>query len=123
MCKVTITYQNCGCADYKELRVAFGNLNNCQLKCPFCFTLEQKPSLVELSYLSKSISNSVRIIRFTGGEPLFHQEQIDGMVRELRKIENRNFNNLDLIIIQTNAISAENRNIDKLFEFKLPILF
>ncbi|MCD6530437.1 4Fe-4S cluster-binding domain-containing protein, partial [Candidatus Bathyarchaeota archaeon] len=123
MCKVVIKIQSCGCKDFEELRVAFGDMNNCQLKCPFCFTREQKPANDLLSNLSKKHLNNVKIIRFTGGEPLLSQVQIDGMIRELRKIENVKLPNLDLIVIQTNAIGIESRDIDGFQSLDLPILF
>ncbi len=123
MGEVTITTQSCGCEGYSELRVALGDLNNCQLECPFCFTLEQKTSSDLLSSLCKQNLSNVKIIRFTGGEPLLLQKQIDGIIEELRKLEKLELKNLDLVIIQTNAISVEERNIEGLFEFELPILF
>lgn len=123
MCDVIIKKQPCGCKDYLELRVAFGDLNNCQLKCPFCFTLGQKPDYVKLSSLTTRITPDIKVVRFTGGEPLLNQNQVNGMIRELRKIEEMNLNHIDLIVIQTNAISAESLNIDRFFELKLPILF
>jgi len=121
--KVTIKAQSCGCPTFKELRVAFGDMTNCQLKCPFCFTREQKPDNDFLSNLSGKNLSEVRIIRFTGGEPLLSQNQIDGMIRELSKIENMKLPNLDLIVIQTNAIGVENRDISGFQNLNLPILF
>lgn len=123
MCEVIIKKQSCGCEDYQELRVAFGDLHNCQLKCPYCFTLEQQPINDMLFALNERNLDNVKIIRFTGGEPLLRQKQIDGMVRELELIEKRYLNNLDLIVIQTNAMLDDKINIDELFKFSLPILF
>ena len=120
---VTITEQNCGCENFKELRVAFGDWNNCQLKCPFCFTSEQRPSSQALSALINADLNNIKIIRFTGGEPLLHQSQIQGMTSVLSEIESHALPNLDLIIIQTNAIAVAERDIGGLFNFSLPILF
>lgn len=37
MCKVSLSQQNCGGKGLRELRVAFGNMDNCQLKCIFCY--------------------------------------------------------------------------------------
>ncbi|MDP2215777.1 MAG: hypothetical protein Q8J68_00575 [Methanolobus sp.] len=123
MCNVTITQQNCGTGQYQELRVSFGDLENCQLKCPFCFTLGQKRSKDSLSDLGEVDISKVKTIRFTGGEPLYHQEQIDGIIRELKLIEKKNPPGLDLVILQTNAISVSNINLKELFEIELPILF
>lgn len=123
MCEVVLKIQSCGCKGFEELRVAFGDMNNCQLKCPFCFTREQKPANDFLSNLSKKPLNNVKIIRFTGGEPLISQVQIDGIIRELFKIEDMKLPNLDLIVIQTNAIGIENRDIDGFQNLNLPILF
>lgn len=123
MCNVIITPQNCGTSQYQELRVAFGDMENCQLKCPFCFTLGQKSSVDSLSDLSNVDISKIKTIRFTGGEPLNHQEQIDGIVRELKLIEAKNPQNLDLVIVQTNAISVSDLNVTELFDTQLPILF
>ena len=120
---VSITTQSCGYKGYDEVRIAFGDMQNCQLKCPFCFTLQQKPSLAALSSLTRSNLANVKIIRFTGGEPLLHQEQIDGMTYELQRIAKHKLINLDLIVIQTNAMSAKDNNIDELLQFELPIIF
>lgn len=121
--EVTIETQSCGCTTFKEVRVAFGDMSNCQLKCPFCFTREQKPANDLLSNLSRKDLHDVRVIRFTGGEPLISQSQIDGIVWELTKIEKKNLPNLDLIVIQTNAIDVEKRNLNGFKEISLPILF
>ena len=123
MSHAIITAQSCGCRGYNELRVAFGNMLNCLMKCPFCFTLDQKASAEPLCNLSKRNLANTRIIRFTGGEPLLHQEQIDGMVDQLSKVEEMRLANLDLIVVQTNALSAESRILDGLFQFKLPVIF
>lgn len=120
---VSITTQSCGYKGYDEVRIAFGDMQNCQLKCPFCFTIQQKPSLEALSSLTQRSLENIKIIRFTGGEPLLHQEQIDGMIYELQKIAKHQLINLELIVIQTNAISAKNNNIDGLLQFELPIIF
>lgn len=101
----------------------FWGYENCQLKCPFCFTREQKPANDLLSNLSRKNLSEVRIIRFTGGEPLISQDQIDGIVRELNKIDRENPSNLDLIVIQTNAIDVEKRDFEGLKSISLPILF
>lgn len=123
MCKVIITAQSCGCKGFNELRVAFGDMKNCQLKCVFCFTREQKPADDLLSDLNQKSMEETKIIRFTGGEPLLSQTQIDGMLRELSAIENRRLSNLDLIVIQTNALNVENRDLRGFRETSLPILF
>lgn len=120
---VSIKEQNCGCEDFKEVKVAFGDLDNCQLKCPFCFTIEQKSSTQRLSELQNSDISKIQFIRFTGGEPLLRQGQIDGIINQLQLIEGRGMPSLKLIIIQTNAISVTDNNIDGFFESRLPILF
>ena len=61
MCEVVLNIQSCGCKGFEEIRVAFGDMNNCQLKCPFCFTREQKPANDFLSNLSKKPLNNVKI--------------------------------------------------------------
>jgi len=121
--KVVIKAQSCGCKDFKELRVAFGNMENCQLKCPFCFTLEQKKADDFLSNLRHRITDDTRTIRFTGGEPLISQDQINGMIKELNKIERKEFPNLDLIVIQTNAIKVEQKDLAHFNIQEFPLLF
>ncbi len=123
MSQVVITLQNCGCENFKELRVAFGDLNNCQLKCPFCFTLKQRPLYKEISTLTNQNLDSVKIIRFTGGEPLLCQEQVDAILQELFKIQHHVDGNLDLIVIQTNAIAVKKLNFDVFRKITIPILF
>jgi len=63
----------------------------------------------------------VNVIRFTGGEPLMSQAQIDGMVNELSVIENQT--QPDLTVIQTNAINVEKRNLDGFNDLTSPVLF
>jgi molybdenum cofactor biosynthesis enzyme MoaA len=123
MCKVTIDTQSCGCEEFHELRVAFGNMKNCQLKCIFCFTSEQKPSTSDLSDLGRMNMEGINLIRFTGGEPLLSQTQVDGMIREISIIEKKNISSLNLIVIQTNALSVEKLNLDGFLKLSYPILF
>ncbi len=121
---IFITLQNCGCQGSKELRVAFGDLNNCQLKCPFCFTLEQQSSSDVLSSLrSCEHLDIVKIIRFTGGEPFISQEQIDGMIEELTILEHQNLRSLDLVVLQTNGLTIEKKDLIGFSSINLPLLF
>lgn len=122
MCKVVVSDQSCGCRDFRELRVAFGGMENCQLKCPFCFTREQKLAIGTLLNLYERVNERIRFIRFTGGEPLLSQVQVDGMVREISLIEEKGLN-LDLIIIQTNGLYVKKLNLNGFLKLGLPILF
>jgi uncharacterized Fe-S cluster-containing radical SAM superfamily protein len=118
-----ITKQNCGCKGFQELRVAFGNMENCQLKCIFCFTREQQASTNHLSDLRRVSLEDVKIIRFTGGEPLISQNQINCMIAELSARENLIRENVDLIVVQTNGIGIQGRDISKFGNLSLPLLF
>lgn len=120
--KVIINKQSCGNKNYYELRVAFGDMQNCQLKCPFCFTMGQKACIYELSELQKQDYSNVKIIRFTGGEPLLNQNQVDSIIDELRKLQ-KNIDIRPLIVIQTNGLNINNIDVNGFFELKYPILF
>lgn len=123
MCSVTIKQQRCGCEDFLELKVAFGDMTNCQLKCIFCFTHEQRSSQDQLSDLRHVSLEEVRIIRFTGGEPLMSQNQIEGILRELFARQDEIMENIDLVVVQTNAIGITTRNLQEFSDLHLPILF
>lgn len=121
--KVSIASQTCGQSGYFELKVAFGDLGNCQLKCPFCFTLDQQPCTDLFSTLNNRVHQNIKIVRFTGGEPFLRQDQISGMLVQLEKIQENKPEHLDLIVIQTNAISIREELISPFLEINLPILF
>ena len=121
-CIVTIKDGSCGCRDFRERVVRFDNMRNCQLSCPYCFTREQKPSTSCLSQLSQMNMSGIKFIRFTGGEPLLSQRQVDGIIREISMLEKGNPPDLDLVIIQTNALDAEKRELNDLLELEVPIL-
>lgn len=118
-----ITTQRCGCQGFNELRVAFGDMKNCQLNCPFCFTREQKQAYDHLSFLNQHSLDSVRIIRFTGGEPLMSQAQIRGIIRELSRIQEQELESLDLIVIQTNGLDVATKDLTEFGNLSLPLLF
>jgi len=119
---VTIKDGSCGCRDFRERVVRFGDMRNCQLRCPYCFTREQKPGMTSLSRLGQMDMSGINMIRFTGGEPLISQRQIDGMIQEISVLEERNPPDLDLVIIQTNALDVKERDLNGLLELSLPVL-
>jgi len=121
VCIVTIKDESCGRNGFRERVIRFGDMRNCQLRCPYCFTREQKPGITSLSRLSQMDMSGIKLIRFTGGEPLISQRQIDGMIREISALEKRNTPDLDLVIIQTNAIDAEKRDLSGLVDLSLPV--
>lgn len=123
MCNVLITKQRCGKEGFNELKVAFGDMTNCQLKCPFCFTREQKKATEDLSGLYNYTRDQIITIRFTGGEPFISQNQTRGITKELSKIEKCRSKSLQLIIVQTNGLDVKKRDLDFFKTSKLPILF
>ena len=123
MCKVMIKKQSCGCEGFQELRVAFGSMDNCQLKCVFCFTREQQSSNERLSDFGHMSLEDVKIIRFTGGEPLMFQNQIDGIVRELSAREDTIKEYVNLVVVQTNAIGIGERSLKEFSRLQVPLLF
>ncbi len=120
---VLITRNKCDYGNYKEIKVAFGDFSNCQINCPFCFTKGQRQSDNVLSALLEQNFSNISILRFTGGEPLYTQQQINGMAEIINEIDRRVQHNLDIIVIQTNALSVDDMDVDGLYQTKLPLLF
>jgi organic radical activating enzyme len=123
MQNVKISEQSCGCGDFKELRVAFGDLNNCQLKCPFCFTLEQSEAKQTPADIQGHNLDRVRIVRFTGGEPLLYQHQICAIAQAMAAVVSSKPKAPPLFIVQTNAVLSPAVDITPLLQTTLPLLF
>lgn len=98
--------QRYGSKDEKyELRVEYGDLNNCNLKCPFCFTQYSKQNNVPKDDISNFDFTDVTYVKFTGGEPLINQPQIEDINNKIKEISKNNPK--IFYVIQTNGLIEE----------------
>lgn len=85
-----ITKQNYGGGKPKyELRVAYGDWNNCNLKCSICFVQNSKPSGTNNIKIQDVNFGDITYVRFTGGETFINAVQVQDMENTIRSIESR----------------------------------